>query len=206
LLGDDALRKSGDLVRSVQSWFEKAMDGNRVTLERVSLEGANDLPRILVHDPIRDVSVDLSETGAGFAQVLPVVVQSLGRSAGRIASSLVIVEQPELHLHPAAHGAIADLISEAAVASAASARFMCETHSEQFIMRIRRRIAEGRIPHDAVNIVSVGHQAEPGARVEPLRVLTIDEYGNPSAWPAGVFDEALDDLVELREAASQRDG
>jgi hypothetical protein len=49
-LADDGLRGDGMLVRAVEDWFEAAMGGNRVKLER-----AGDLPRLLVRDPIRNI-------------------------------------------------------------------------------------------------------------------------------------------------------
>ena len=199
LVGDDALRGDGALVRAVEDWFEAAMGGNRVKLER-----AGDLPRLLVHDPIRNIDVDISDTGAGFAQVFPIAVQALARRMGRITSSIVIVEQPELHLHPAAHGDVADLIGDTVVACSDAVRYICETHSEQVVTRLRRRIAEGRFSPGTVKLASVGHQSAIDEVIEPLRSIGLDTLGNPDAWPVGVFNEAFDDLVRLREAAQQR--
>jgi predicted ATPase len=199
IVGDDLLRGDGELVRAVEDWFEGAMGGNRLKLER-----AGDLPRLLVHDPIRSVDVDIGDTGAGFAQVFPIVVQALARRMGRISGSIVIVEQPELHLHPAAHGDVADLIGETVSTCASDIRYICETHSEQVITRLRRRVAEGRLSDGTVKLASVGHQSAMDDAIEPLRSIGLDALGNPDSWPVGVFNEAFDDLVLLREAAQRR--
>jgi predicted ATPase len=199
VLGDDALRQDGELVRAVENWFETAMGGNRA-----KLVVTGDLPRMMVYDAVRNLDVDIAETGAGFAQLLPVAVQAFSRRTNRFRSPLMIVEQPELHLHPAVHGVVADLIGETAMLCGESAKYVCETHSEQIISRIRRRVAEGVISHAAVKLISVGHQSHEGAQVEPLRVITLDESGNPDAWPAGVFEESFDDLVHLREAVRRK--
>ena len=199
ILGDDASRGGGELVRMVEDWFETAMGGNRVKLVR-----AGGLPRLFVHDAARDVDVDICDTGAGFAQVLPVVVQAFALQTGRIHTPIAIVEQPELHLHPAAHGNIADLICNTAKARRDEVRYICETHSEQFVTRIRRRVAEGSFPPEMVKIISVGHQAALDDVQEPLRIIELDSFGNPNAWPLGVFNEAFDDLVHLREAIQRR--
>jgi predicted ATPase len=199
LLGDDAIRGDGALVRSVEDWFEDAMGGNRVKLQMVG-----DLPRLWVHDPIRNMDVDIRDTGTGFAQVFPVAVQALARRMGRITNSIVIVEQPELHLHPGAHGDVADLIGDTVLACGEGVRYICETHSEQVVTRLRRRIAEGTFPNGAIKLVSVGHQSAVEDPIEPLRSIALDDLGNPDAWPVGVFNEAFDDLVLLREAAEQR--
>jgi predicted ATPase len=198
IIADDWLRGDGQLLAAVGDWFEASMNA------RLKLEGLNGLARILVHDSARDLDVDLSETGAGFAQVFPVVVQALARKRGNLNAKVVIVEQPELHLHPGAHGEIADLICSTVSACGTDVRYICETHSEQFITRVRRRIAEGTFPASSVRIVSVGHQAAVEDPVEPVRMIAIDESGAPDSWPIGVFDEAFNDLVEMRKAAQDR--
>jgi predicted ATPase len=199
ILGDNRLRGDGALVDAVENWFESEMGGNRVKLEM-----AGDIPRMLVHDPIRNLDIDIGETGAGFAQLFPIVVQAYARRSDAIKGSIIIVEQPELHLHPAAHGSVADLIANIATTRRDGVRYVCETHSEQFVTRLRRRIAENLFPADAVKIVSVGHQSTVEDDIEPLRMIEIDRLGNPDAWPVGVFDEAFDDLVQLRKAAQFR--
>jgi len=150
------------------------------------------------------VAVNLRDAGVGLSQVLPVVVQhELDRAAGR-TGGLDIVEQPELHLHPGVHGDVADLYIEAALRG--SARFLIETHSENFLLRIRRRIAEGRNaegthlrPEDvAIYWVNDDPQARP--RVQRIG---LDEHGGVDHWPTGVFTEDLDEVRAIR--AAQRD-
>ena len=199
LLGDNSLRNDGELMRSVEEWFDRAMDGNRIIID-----GGGGIPRLLVRDRAHNIDVELAETGAGFAQVLPIIVQIFGNDQGHLVNSLSIFEQPDLHLHPAAHGSVADLFVQS-VKGGTQSRYLCETHSEQFITRIRRRIAEGELSPEAVQIISVGHQSAEDSEPEPLRVVKIDRFGNVDAWPIGVFDEAFDDLVALREAAAKRE-
>lgn len=198
ILGNDRLRSDGALTTAVESWFESSMAGCRMNLTL-----AGDLPRMQVHDPLRNLDVDISETGAGFAQVLPIVVQSFAQRLQQIPGSLVIVEQPELHLHPAVHGNVMDLIIDTVKSDPDGIRYICETHSEQCITRLRRRIAEGVIAPSLVRVLSVGHKATEEDAPEPIRSISFDESGNPNAWPIGVFGEAFDDLVHLREATQR---
>lgn len=152
--------------------------------------------------------VSLADTGAGFSQVLPVVVQHHAFRKDRLPASTLIVEQPELHLHPGAHGAVMDLALQT-VSGAPQIRTpncMFETHSEQIIMRLRRRIAEGFDPNK-VALWSLNHREsnDADAAEDPLRVIKFDASGDPDAWPVGVFEEALDDLTALRRAARERE-
>ncbi|WP_063671705.1 AAA family ATPase [Dyella thiooxydans] len=195
VLADDKLRHGGALSRAVATWFAQAMGS------ALEIDVTGDRPRVWVSDSGSKTEVDLSDTGAGFSQSVPVVIQHLAYQCGRLPAGLLIVEQPELHLHPAAHGALADLF----IASARKgAQVLVETHSEQLIMRFRRRIADGTLDASLVNLVSVDH-AE-GLEEAPLPVcdVSFNERGDPSSWPAGVFEESLDDLKELRAAARAR--
>ena len=200
MLADDRLRRGGHLAKVVEQWFATAMG------QGIAMDVSADQPRVRVVDA-SGFQVSLTDTGAGFPQCLPIVVQHFAYRSGRIRSPILIVEQPELHLHPAAHGALADLIVESAVGAPTWAPATClvETHSEQLIMRVRRRIAEGRIPANQVKIwslnhVSVGADGPP----EPLRVISIDGNGNPDSWPVGVFEETLDDLTAMRQSLRER--
>jgi predicted ATPase len=114
------------------------------------------------------------------------------------ARSIESVEQPELHLHPAAHGDLADLYVEAIKNS--NVRFMVETHSENFLLRIRRRVAEGRIDPNDVIIYWINNERGSVSYVQPIHVETDGEL---DMWPSGVFSE---DFEEVRAIRSVRKG
>lgn len=201
LLADDCLRHGGELAESVSAWFAKQLG------QAVSVDVSGDYPQVRVTDNGSGFAGALSDTGAGFAQCLPIVVQHFAYRFGRLKSPMLIVEQPELHLHPAAHGALADLIIETASGGNGWKPAVCvvETHSEQFIMRVRRRITEGLSP-DKVKLWSLNHveSTEDVQTPEPLRKISFDSRGNPDTWPAGVFEEAFDDLAAMRRNVRER--
>ncbi|UXF72884.1 hypothetical protein K7574_02150 [Stenotrophomonas maltophilia] len=194
-LADDKLRNSGKVCDAVESWFKGTLGGG------IDTDVSGDAPMVQVAPVAGGIRLDFSDTGAGYSQSLPVVVQNLAVQNGSLDSSMLIVEQPELHLHPAAHGAIADLYIESALHGGVC---FVETHSEQFISRVRRRIAEGKISEDSVQLVSIDHVDDEGLPAEPVRTITFDKRGQPSSWPYGVFEEALDDIRQLRAAARER--
>lgn len=206
ILADDKLRHGGKLTANVSEWFRSNMN------HEISIDTSNDQPRVYLTDSKTKIEVSLNDTGAGFSQSIPIVVQHLSYRNGRIPSSMLIVEQPELHLHPAAHGDLADLIVESAKGEGfPPATCIVETHSEQLIMRIRRRIAEG-FPAEKVKIWSMNHVDDseqdtdrPYTSVEnPLHIINFNPAGNPDSWPAGVFEEALKDLAIMRRSARDR--
>lgn len=97
------------------------------------------LSEITIEDnfsPIDDpLYVSLLNVGFGVSQVLPVLIQSLEA----VAEQVIIIEQPELHLHVEAQGMLADFFIEM---TTQGKQFFLETHSEHLLLRFQRRIAE----------------------------------------------------------------
>jgi len=176
------LRDSDELLDSVSEWYVKEL-GTRIDIERdatafrlVSV-GSSGGPHLL------------ARAGQGIQQVLPVVAH-LRSMATESGTEVAVVEEPELNLHPAAHGALADLTVEA-VESAPGRQALIETHSENYVLRLRYHVATGRLSPDAVNLL--WFQQEEGATT--VREIDIGQDGSVSEWPQGVFYE---DLAEAR--------
>ncbi len=144
--------------------------------------------------------VKLTDVGFGVSQVLPVLVECFYVPA----RSIVIFEQPELHLHPRVQADLADLFIDAIHAREDGAPRECqliiESHSEHFLRRLQRRIAEEKIAKEDAALYFVG-QREGEAQIEELRV---DEYGNIQNWPEGFFGDEMEDLVKRSEAQATR--
>ena len=97
------------------------------------------------------------------------------------------MEQPEIHLHPALQAELADVFIETALGQRKNT-FILETHSEHLILRLLRRIREGKITPDDVGVVYV----EPLARGSRFIELRIDDEGDfIDEWPGGFFEESF---------------
>jgi len=144
--------------------------------------------------------VKLTDVGFGVSQVLPVIVECfyVPRRA------IVIFEQPEIHLHPRVQADLADLFIDAIRARELSAtrncQFIIESHSEHFLRRLQRRIAEEELPRDDTALYFV-HTEGAQARIEELDV---DSYGNIKNWPESFFGDEMSDLVARTEAQARR--
>ncbi len=144
--------------------------------------------------------VNLTDAGFGLSQVLPVIVQCFYAPAG----ATIIFEQPEIHLHPRVQADLADLFIEA-IHSRENGRdrntqLIIESHSEHFLRRLQRRIAEEKIGHEEVAI----YICKPGGNGSVMEALEIDEYGNICNWPDNFFGDETGDLVAMTEAAMKR--
>ncbi len=179
------------LVRSVGDWYEEHMDG-----WRLSLDTAGAVSRCVLRRGT--VEVNLADAGQGMQQVLSVVVQQLVHRGADRSSFFDVVEEPELHLHPAAHAPLADLFLE--TARGGHGQVLVETHSENLLLRVRRRIAEGADP-DLVALYWVEDRPQGDSIVRPVRVL---DDGEVDYWPEGVFSEGYQEVRALRRAARPR--
>jgi predicted ATPase len=155
---------------------------------------------VLVRTGAKLPEVKLTDVGFGVSQVLPVIVECFYVPR----RSIVIFEQPEIHLHPSVQAELADLFVDAIRArehgSGRDCQFIVESHSEHFLQRLQRRIAEEELsPQDAA--LYFVHTKDAAAHLEPLDV---DLYGNIRNWPAGFFGDEMGDLVARTEAQARR--
>lgn len=133
--------------------------------------------------------VDLTSVGVGVSQVLPVVVSCLMAKEG----TLMLLEQPELHLHPKLQMALADFLL---ACCKSGKQIIIETHSEHIINRLRRRIAEndnGEL-EKLVGILFV----EQKNGVSQYRSPSINKFGGlGSDWPDGFLDIGAGEMENL---------
>ncbi len=144
--------------------------------------------------------VDLPDIGFGISQVLPVLVQCFYAPAG----SIILMEQPEIHLHPKAQSALADVMIDVINAKEngeeRNIQLIIETHSEHFLRRLQRRIAEDAISRENVSAYFANIAKTP-AKLEPLQ---IDLFGNILNWPENFFGDEMGDITSQAKAAMKK--
>jgi len=118
-------RLKTDLYEKVGDWFEKNFDGWRLNIKE------ND-PFFEVVLSKNKIDVNIVDVGQGMNQALPLVV----RATEKRENSIIVLEQPELHLHPAAHANLAELFAKSAKEN--NQTFVIETHSENILLRLRK--------------------------------------------------------------------
>nr|WP_321401705.1 DUF3696 domain-containing protein [uncultured Desulfobacter sp.] len=141
--------------------------------------------------------VDLPDVGFGISQVLPVLVQCFYAPA----NSIIIMEQPEIHLHPSAQAALADVIIDVIHSREngknRNIQLIIETHSEHFLKRFQRRIAEDCISQKKV----AAYFAKVDQTPTKLESLEIDLFGNIQNWPKNFFGDEMGDMTAHAKAA-----
>jgi hypothetical protein len=135
--------------------------------------GGSDLYRVYVKRSYSSPEVALTDVGFGVSQVLPVLVLLAYVPEG----STVILEQPEMHLHPAVQSGLADVILESALVR--NVQVIVESHSEHLLKRIQLRVAEEQLANgapasaDDIRLWFIDQQDS----VSQAKDLQINEYG-----------------------------
>lgn len=144
-------------------------------------------------------AVTIADVGFGISQLLPILVLGLRSEK----SAILMLEQPEIHLHPKLQANLADFLLTLVEQGQ---RVIVETHSDHFINRLRRRIAEDQTDKlgDKVSILFVHPpQDGRGANIEPLQV---DRYGIVENWPPDFLPEASDEAEAIFLAGLEKRG
>jgi len=152
------------------------------------------LYRTLVKKEVGASEVALTDVGFGVSQVLPVLVLLYSVPE----KSIVLLEQPEIHLHPAVQSQLADLIIS--VAKTRQVQIIVESHSEHLLRRFQRRVAEDKITKEDLKLFFF-KTARGQAKQEEL---TLDDYGNISNWPANFFGDEMAEISATRKAGLMR--
>jgi predicted ATPase len=167
-----------------------------------ALDDRETLYRIRVRRSPGSPSVMLTDVGFGVSQILPVLVLLAVASEG----DTVVLEQPEIHLHPAVQSGLADIILETALVR--NVQIILESHSEHLLSRLQRRIAEAKLSKNVeVKAADVAlYFCSYGSQASNIDELEIDEFGNIRNWPADFFGNPLEDSVAMLQAAAARSG
>ena len=190
--------KNKSLIENVSVWLKKSL-GYDLKIQSVT----NGYYQLLLEDENGVIS-NISDVGYGISQILPIIIQtmfsvskrSLDPKCGAAISHISIIEQPELHLHPAAQADLADLFA-ACIKNNYSRNLLIETHSEHFIRKLQVLIAnkESEITSDDVAIYYVDKNDNGEAYVEKMNILPNGQF--EKEWPTGFFDKAFELAMEL---------
>jgi predicted ATPase len=142
----------------------------------------------------------LTDVGFGLSQVLPVIVQCFYVPR----NSVLIFEQPEIHLHPKVQASLADLFVDA-IRAREEARdrriqVIVESHSEHFLRRMQTLLAEGKLAREETAL----YFCEPGPEGSLLRELDLDEFGQIRNWPQDFFGDITGEVEKQTRRRLER--
>lgn len=177
------------LINQVQAWLSTISPGVRIETSEFAQA---DLMGMQFRFVDADVSNAYRPTNVGFGltYTLPVIVALLKAEAG----DLVIIENPEAHLHPRGQRSLGELLARVA---AGGVQVLVETHSDHVLNGVRIAVRDKLITKDAVKINFVEKVFKQEQFVHQIISPNISEEGRLDFWPKGFFDEWDRALNEL---------
>ena len=183
--------KEATLLEAVEEWLRFFDVAVETDLEETGLG-----PVLQIKDREGGKWMHLTHVGVGVSQLLPVIVLCLLADEG----SIIMLEQPELHLHPALQQRLGDFL----LACANSGRqLIVETHSEYIVSRLRRWIALA--PDDSlVSTVEILFAKKDERGDTHFRPVRANAYGGIEEWPEDFFDQSASEAQEILRAAIKK--
>lgn len=180
------------LMEALGYWIRYLGLGSSVSTEDAGVYG-NRL-QVSIQDP--NILHDLTNVGVGVSQVLPILVSTFLAPE----TSLLIFEQPELHLHPRVQSRIADFFI---CAAKLEKQLLIETHSEYLVDRLRLRIAQAK-GTALSDLIKINFTQQSGEGVTSLTNIEVSEFGTIKNWPADFFDYGEKDSADILNAAKKK--
>lgn len=167
------------LIDQVSAWMGKISPGIRLNTELFSADQEARLnisyeEEIMVSEAYSPVNV-----GFGIPYVLPIIVALLSSKK----NSLILIENPESHLHPKGQAAMAELMAKAANYGT---QIICESHSDHVINGVRVAIKDSIISEDDVSVIYYSKDRSQNTEIKQIK---IDNKGNLDDYPVGLLDE-----------------
>lgn len=182
-------KKDSDLIKNISKWTKRVL-GSEITLKEVT----SGMLQIMLKNE-QGFETNIIDNGYGISQVLPIVTEvarlstiSDRRNMGPM-DRILLIEQPELHLHPAAQSELADLFAECALMKKYNNRILIETHSEHLIRKLQVLVASEDCPltKDMIRIYYVDKNEDGSSFVKEMALLDNGKF--ETQWPSGFFDK-----------------
>ncbi len=184
-----------EITERISAWLRKQKLADALEV-RETARGSGRWAVYLVESKKHRWRWNLVDTGFGYTQLIPMLAELYGAPPG----GLVLVEQPELHLHPRLAVEVGDLLAEAVEEGK---RLVVETHSEHLVLRIRRRIADGKLSADQVALYFV-ERSHKGGR-STLKRIPLNELGQlEQGWPDDFWGDKYKEALQLMRVLAER--
>lgn len=184
VISDPLRLETGDtytLRDQVSAWISEIFKGGKVQVDSVD----STLKKLSLNADGSRYIFKPENVGFGFSYSLPIVVAGLIADKGNI----LIVENPEAHLHPAAQNRLLMFLARVA---ASGVQVFVETHSQNILNASRIAIKDEILASNDVNVLYF-HGEEP----DRIKKVSINSEGKIESWPKGFFDQSDKEIEEI---------
>lgn len=183
ILDQDNRSSEPKLQEKIKIWMSEEFNGKYIYTENYG-------PTFSILVKSKDYSTNIVDDGVGYSQLFPLIISRFNNNITS-DSCMEIIEQPELHLHPSICGVISDLYLT--TLENEKNIVILETHSKELILRLRRRVAEGKCDSDKISIIYT-YNKDDSCNVD---YVYIKKNGSVNWWPDGVFEESFEETLAI---------
>lgn len=177
------------VLKGVAKWLKKMGMADDLHVRQV---GRSNHYELVVQR--KGVTSNLRDVGIGVSQVLPVLTIAYFVPSG----STILLEEPEIHLHPLAQAVLAEMFVE--VSRQRQVQFVVETHSEHLFRRMQTLIAQQKTSPELCSMYFI----ECPRNTASLKVLNVDDFGKVENWPDNFFGDSVGEAREQAKARIER--
>ena len=187
---------SGKLLSQINNWMKEISRGISLNTKYVPEVNKVILDYQFDYGNQKTNSFKPKNVGFGISYVLPVVLALLTAEDGKI----IIIENPESHIHPRGQAELGKLIS---LAASTGAQLFIETHSDHILNGIRVAVKENNIDKSKgidkkkVNIMYFDKVTTDKEQYSKITQIEVDKNGELSEYPKDMLDEWSDQLLKL---------
>ena len=169
----------GELLENLSYWLSKMELADGILVKKIRNSTQYE---ILLET--NGEQINLRDVGVGVSQVLPVLAAAYIAQPGTI----IIIEEPESHLHPLAQALLAELFVKAS--KDRQVQFIVETHSEHLFRRLQTLVASETVEPKDVQMYFVEREGINAS----LQDLVLNEFGKVAHWPDKFFGDTTNEL------------
>jgi len=181
---------SGKLIHQLNAWMQEVSPGVSINTKTVPEANKVIIDFQFEMTKMKTNSFRPKNVGFGISYVLPVILSLLSAEKGKI----IVMENPESHIHPRGQVELGKLI---ALAASIGAQLFVETHSDHIINGIRVAVKEQMIDHSQVNILFFDKETSDTEQYTRITKVRTDKNGTLSDYPKGFLDEWSNQLLKL---------
>ncbi|MBM4146668.1 MAG: DUF3696 domain-containing protein [Nitrospira sp.] len=185
-------RQAFTLEEYVADWLQRLNLIYSFKVEAITPE--SNLYRVKVKKTKNSAEVLITDVGFGVSQILPVLTICYYVPEG----STILLEQPEIHLHPNVQAGLADVFIDAI--KNRKVQIILESHSEHLLRRLQRRIAEEDISNEQTAL----YFCEMRDGTSSLKHLPLNLWGEITNWPEGFFGDDFGEIAAMARAKAER--
>ena len=169
-----------EIKKATNKWFE--------ILEipyKVDIQKSGNYYEIIFLPKHTKIKISSMHIGLGYPLILPFIVQCI------IAKNkIILIEEPEVHLHPKLEADLADLIVESSIQR--NNQFIIETHSEDFLLRILKSIRKEKLKPEHVSVNYITPSEKNGSKINKITINKYGQYTTP--WKDDLFADRIKEL------------